>query len=65
MTSTYEGKKVDTITVATDFEFPFSYKNMRFSYPTLIFEGATSKTDAKNGFVYDVVIDKIILRRKD
>jgi len=65
VTSTYEGKKVDTITVATDFEFPFSYKNMRFSYPTLIFEGATSKTDAKNGFVYDVVIDKIILRRKD
>ena len=65
VTSTYEGKKVDTITVATDFEFPFSYKNMRFSYPTLIFEGATSKTDAKNGFVYDVVIDKIILKRKD
>ena len=63
--STYDGLKVDTITVAEDFEFPYSYKNMRFSYPTLIFEGATSKNDAKNGFVYDVVIDKIILKRKD
>ena len=65
VTSTYDGLKVDTITVAEDFEFPFSYKNMRFSYPTLIFEGQTSKNDAKSGYVYDIVIDKIILKRKD
>lgn len=65
VTSTYDGLKVDTITVAEDFEFPYSYKNLRFSYPTLVFEGQTSKNDAKNGFVYDFVIDKIILKRKD
>lgn len=65
VTSTYDGLKVDTITVASDFEFPYSYKNMRYSYPTLVFEGATTKTDAKNGFVYDFVIDKIILKRKN
>ena len=65
VTSTYDGLKVDTITVATDFEFPYSYKNMRFSYPTLYLEVTTAKNDAKNGFVYDIVIDKIILKRKD
>ena len=67
VTSTYEGLTVDTITVAEDFEFPYSYKNMRdnISYPTLIFEGQTSKNDAKSGYVYDIVIDKIILKRKD
>ena len=65
VTSTYDGLKVDTITVAKDFEFPFSYKNMRFSYPTLYIEGSTAKNDAKQGFVYDLVIDKIILKRKD
>lgn len=64
-TNTYDGLKVDTITVAADFEFPYSYKNMRFSYPTLIFEGQTGKKDAQEGFVYDFVIDKIILKRKN
>ena len=65
VTSTSDGLKVDTVTIAEDFEFPFSYKNMRFTYPTLIIEGYTGKNDAKNGFVYDLVIDKIILKRKD
>ena len=55
---------VDTITVAEDFEFPYSYKNMRFSYPTLYIEGSTGRTDAQKGFVYDIVIDKVILKRK-
>ena len=63
--SDYSGKYVDTLTIAADFEFPISYKNMRFSYPTLYIEGATSKTDAKNGFVFDLLIDKIILKRKN
>ena len=65
VTSTSDGLKVDTITIAEDFEFPCSYKNMRFSYPTLVLEGYTGKSDAKNGFVYDLVLDKIILRRKN
>ena len=65
VTSTSDGLKVDTITIAEDFEFPYSYKNMRFTYPTLILEGYTGKNDAKNGFVYDLVLDKVILRRKN
>lgn len=61
----YNGLKVDTLTVIEDFEFPYSYKNMRYSYPTLYIEGSTGKNDAKNGYVYDLVVDKIILKRKD
>ena len=48
-----------------EMDFPFSYKNMRFAYPTLIIEGSTGSKDVKNGYRYDLVIDKIILRRKD
>ena len=61
----YSGLKVDTITVAENFEFPYSYKNMRYTYPTLIFECSTSKNDAKNGYIFNVLIDKIILKRKN
>ena len=71
----YNGLKVDTVTVKEDFEFPTSYKNMRFSYPVLYIEGAASRTDVNPKvtpedpnpprFVYDLVIDKIILKRKN
>ena len=63
----YNFEKVDTITVVENFEFPYSYKNMldHRSYPTLVFEGLTGKNDAKEGYVYDIIIDKIILKRKD
>ena len=74
-TFSYDGLKVDTLTVIEDFEFPYSYKNMRFSYPTLYIEGATTKSDANPKvtdanpnpprFVYDLIIDKIILKRKN
>jgi hypothetical protein len=38
---------------------------MRFSYPILLLEGAANSTDVnKNGFIRDIVIDKIILKRK-
>jgi hypothetical protein len=60
----YDGAKVDTILVAEDFEFPYSYKNLRFSYPTLVLEGATKITSAKNGFLYSLCVDRVILKRK-
>ena len=60
----YDGTKVDTILVAEDFEFPYSYKNLRFSYPTLLFEGATKSAMIKNGFMYFLCIDRVILKRK-
>ena len=62
---TYNGLKVDTLTLAEDFEFPYSYKNMRYAYPTLYIEGATGRNDPKEGYVFDLVIDKIILKRKN
>lgn len=62
---TYNGEKVDTITVAEDFEFPVSYKNMRFSYPTMVIIGANTSTNAKKGFIYDLCIDRIILKSKE
>ena len=64
--STYTGLKVDTMTIYEDFEFPVSYKNMRYSYPTLTLEWVKpSKAPAGEAFVFDLIIDKIILKRKD
>lgn len=61
----YDGTKVDTIKIADEFEFPYSYKNLRYSYPTLILEGATRSVMAKQGFLYSLCIDKIILKSKE
>lgn len=61
----WTGLKVDTVTVIEDMEFPYSYKNMRMTYPALYVEGRASDTNvSKNGFLYDLVIDKVILKRK-
>ena len=57
--------KVDTLTVLEDFEFPYSYKNMRYTYPTLIIEGNNSTSNAKKGYTYNLCIDKIILKSKE
>ena len=71
----YNGLKVDTLTVLENFEFPYSYKNLIGTYPTLLLEGTTTKSDANPKvtaanpnpprFVFDLVIDKIILKRKN
>jgi hypothetical protein len=61
----YDGTKVDTLMVFEDFEFPYSYKNLRYSYPTLILEGATKTASAKNGFIYPLYIDRVILKSKE
>ena len=60
----YDGTKVDTILVAEDFEFPYSYKNLRYGYSTLLIDGATRAAAAKNGFMYFLCIDRVILKRK-
>ena len=61
----YDGLKIDNITVVEDFEFPTSYKNIPVSYPVLCIESSTSKSDLKNGFIYQLCIDKIILKSKE
>jgi hypothetical protein len=62
---TTDGLKVDTITIAENFEFPNSYKNLRYCYPTLYIEASAKSTDIKKGFVYDLIIDKVILKRRN
>jgi hypothetical protein len=61
----YDGTKVDTIKVFEDFEFPYSYKNLRYSYPSLMITGATKAATAKKGFMYGLCIDRIILKSKE
>ena len=61
----YDGTKVDTLLVFEDFEFPYSYKNLTYSYPTLILEGATKSATAKKGFIYHMFIDRVILKSKE
>lgn len=62
----YDGKKVDTLTIAEDFKFDYSYKNLIYSYPTLYIENIKKSTNKDHAnCVYDLIIDKIILKRKD
>lgn len=73
--SSSAGNKVDTITVFENFEFPYTYKNMRFSYPTLILEGACTKDlndpnknkgkEKGEAFVWPLYVDRIILKSKE
>jgi hypothetical protein len=61
----FDGTKVDTLMVFKDFEFPYSYKNLTYSYPTLILDGATKSASAKKGFIYHLFIDRVILKSKE
>lgn len=60
----YDGLSVDTLSLGT-FEFPVSYKNLRYSYPTLTITSELKSSDTKNGYVYDICIDKVILKSKE
>lgn len=63
---TFNSAKVDTVTIFEDYEFPVSYKNMLYSYPTLTLEWAKpGKAPEGEAYVYDLIIDKVILKRKD
>ena len=65
-TRTFDCSKVDTVTIAEDVEFPVSYKNMLYSYPTLTLEWVKApKVTLPESFRYDLIIDKVILKRKD
>lgn len=60
----YDGSKVDTVKIG-EFEFPWSYKNLRYSYPTLIIDAANSSSLIKEGYLYTLCIDRVILRSKE
>ena len=61
----YDGTKVDTIKVFEDFEFPFSYKNLRYTYPSLQIVGIVNRTYEGKGFIYGLYIDRVIMRSKE
>ena len=61
----YDGSRVDTLMVFEDFEFPYSYKDLSYSYPTLILDVATRSVMAKQGFLYSLCIDRVIMRSKE
>lgn len=61
----YDGTKVDTLLLFKDFEFPYTYKNMRQCYPTLQLTTNTTSTDRRNGYTNAICIDRFILRSKE
>ncbi len=65
-TVNYVGDKVEELLLFEDFEFPYSYKNMRQCYPTLSLTTYTKYAERnKNGYSNTIYVDRIILRRKD
>ena len=66
VTVTYDGVNVDTLLCIPDFTFPYSYKNLRHSYPTLIIQGAPTSSEIRSGkYTRTLCIDRIILRSKE
>ncbi|MCR4915978.1 MAG: hypothetical protein K6A96_09515, partial [Prevotella sp.] len=65
VTVEYDGMKVDTLLVLEDFEFPYSYKNVRYSYPLLIFQQGVSTTDIRRNYTRFLNFDRVILKSKE
>jgi len=61
----YDAKKVDTIKVFEDFTFPYSYKDLRFCYPTMIVQGSASSANLRNGYIRELCIDQVIMKGKE
>lgn len=62
----YDAKKVDTVLVCKDFEFPYTYKNLQNSYPSLVItQGLGNKDKEDTGFTRFLNIDRIILKSKE
>ena len=61
----YDAKKVDTVTVIENFTFPYSYKDVRNSYPTLVLVGKPSAQEVRKGYIREICIDRIILESKE
>lgn len=61
----YSGEKVDTVLLFKDFEFPYSYKNLRHSYPTIQITTDHKSADLRNGYTNYICIDRFILRSKE
>ncbi|MCR4995030.1 MAG: fasciclin domain-containing protein [Bacteroidales bacterium] len=61
----YDGTKVDSIYVGT-ITFPYSYKNLNKSYPTIIIKSQSiKKAELEEGYQTTFSLDRIILRAKE
>lgn len=61
----YDGQKVDTVYAGT-FTFPYSYRNLSKSFPTIIIKSQkVDRTDRENGYQTTFSLDRVILRAKE
>ena len=67
----YNGENVDTVWVHHDKEttngiinFPASYKNLRYAYPTITITALKNNDTRKRNHISYFVIDRVILRAK-
>lgn len=61
----YDGQKVDTIWMTNTVTFPYSYRNLSKTYPTIAIQSQKINTAARNqGYQPEFSIDRIILRPK-
>ncbi len=61
----WDARKVDTVLVMPDMEFPYSYKNLEHSYPLMTITSDASNSDVRKGYVRELCIDRVILKSKD
>ena len=61
----YTGEKVDTVLLFKDFVFPYSYKNLRFSYPSIQITTEHKSADLRSVYNNYICIDRFILRSKE
>lgn len=61
----YEGLKMDTLLLFENFEFPYSYKNLRNCYPTIQIKDRATATNLKNGYTHTLSIDRFLFVSKE
>ncbi|MBQ0049162.1 MAG: hypothetical protein KBT12_02840 [Bacteroidales bacterium] len=61
----YDGKKVEKILLFENFRFPYSYKNLRYCFPTLEIGTSADKNARQEGYKNTLCIDQIILVSKE
>lgn len=61
----YDGQKVDSLLLFENFEFPYSYKNMRQCYPTISITTKTTSSERKAGYSNYICVDRIVLVSKE
>lgn len=61
----WDARKVDTVLVIPDMEFPCSYQNLEHSYPIMNIVSDASSSEVKKGYIRELCIDRVILKSKE